>query len=262
MTLHTTELGDAGTRVVFLHGLFGQGRNWTTIGRALAEERRILLVDLPNHGRSAWTERVDYAEMSDEVAALLEPGDALVGHSMGGKVAMMTALRHRDVVERLVVADMSPVTYPGGSEFRHYVDAMRSLDLGSVQTRADADRTLADAVPDPSVRAFLLQNLRRDLAGSGGWMWQMNLEVLGRDLGVLADWPADALAGTAAYDGPVLWLAGERSGYVRPEYADAMRRWFPRYRKAVVKNAGHWLHSEQPEVFTELVRRFTAGPGL
>jgi esterase len=261
--LHTTAMGEGGSRIVFLHGLFGQGRNWTTIGRALSDAHRVLLVDLPDHGRSPWTDRIDYAGMADEVARLLAAGDTVVGHSMGGKVAMMTALRHREVVERLVVADMSPVTYAGGTEFARFVAAMRGLDLGALSSREDADRALAPAVPDPSVRAFLLQNLRRDLgSGDGGWRWQMNLEVLGRDLDVLTAWPAEDLAGVPAYDGPVLWLAGERSRYVTAEYAEEMRRWFPHHRKVVIKNAGHWLHSEQPEVFTELVRRFSAGPGL
>jgi pimeloyl-ACP methyl ester carboxylesterase len=263
--LHTTAIGDAGPRVAFLHGLFGQGRNWTQIGKALAQgdpERphRVLLVDLPHHGRSAWNDRFDYLLVADQVAeALASDGPVtLVGHSLGGKVAMVLALRHPELVERLCVVDVSPVAYDHLSQFEGYVAAMRGLDLASLKQRGDADVAMSEAVPDATVRAFLLQNLRRD---GDGWRWQMNLDVLGDELAVIGDWPEDELAGVPAYDGPVLWIAGERSEYVMPEYAAAMDRWFPRNRLTTVKNAGHWVHSEQPEVFVEVLRRFVDGAG-
>jgi pimeloyl-ACP methyl ester carboxylesterase len=262
---HSTSLGDQGSRVVFLHGLFGQGRNWTQIGKALAhpsetqperaDQHRVLLVDLPHHGRSSWADHFDYVEVADQVAELLSADDpvALVGHSLGGKVAMVLALSRPELVERLCVVDVSPVAYDRLSDFAGYVAAMRGLDLGSLSTRGAADDALSGAVPDPTVRAFLLQNLRRD---GDGWRWQANLEVLGADLSVIGSWPEDQLAGTAPYTGPVLWLAGARSDYIRPEYAGAMDRWFPRNRLVTVKEAGHWVHSEQPEVFVEILRRF------
>lgn len=254
--LHTTLLGQQGPSVVFLHGLFGQGRNWTQIGKALADRYRVLLVDLPHHGRSQWAEEFDYLHLADEVAALLEEhGPAtVVGHSMGGKVAMLLALRRPELVERLCVVDMSPVAYPGGTEFRGYIDAMQAMDLSAISTREQADAALAPAAPDPTVRAFLLQNLRRE---GTGWRWQANLDVLGRDLERLTGWPEDAV-GDRVYDGPVLWVGGERSGYVTDEYAAAMDRWFPRNRRVTIKGAGHWVHAEKPEVFVEVLRRFLA----
>lgn len=250
--LHTTLLGTEGPLVVFLHGLFGQGRNWTQIGKALTDRNRVLLVDLPHHGRSAWPDSFDYVAVADQVAAILDEPVVLVGHSLGGKVAMLVALRHPGKVERLAVVDMSPVVYPGARDFRGYIDAMQAMDLAALKTREDAEDALAPAVPDPSVRAFLLQNLRRD---GSGWRWQANLDVLGRDLDQVSDWPADQLDGLV-YDGPVLWIAGERSGYVTDEFAPAMDRWFPRNRRVTVKGAGHWVHSEKPEVFVEVLRRF------
>ncbi|WP_300681984.1 alpha/beta fold hydrolase [Nocardioides sp.] len=260
MHLHTTALGTSGSRVVFLHGLFGQGRNWHTLGKALAERHRVTLVDLPNHGRSEWTERIDYAEMADAVAALLEQGDpvTLVGHSMGGKVAMMVALRHPELVESLVVADMSPVRYGAEDESTtggvlSYAAMLRDLDLSHAPRREDVDALVATTVPSATVRGFLLQNLRhRD----GGWVWAANIDLLARDGAVLADWPEAELAGTPPYDGPVLWIAGGESSYVRPEYDDAMRRWFPRYRKVTMKGVGHWVHSERPELFRQILEQF------
>ncbi len=259
-SLHTTELGDTGSLVVFAHGLFGQGRNWTQIGKALADpdrpdRHRVLLVDLPHHGRSGWEDEFDYVGIADRVAGLLDADDpvALVGHSLGGKVAMVLALRHPDLVERLCVVDVSPVAYDRLSQFESYIAAMRGLDLGSLSRRDDADAALADAVPDPTVRGFLLQNLRRD---GEGWRWQVNLDVLGADLSEIGGWPEDRLSGATPYPGPVLWLAGGRSDYVAPTYAAAMDRWFPTNRLVTIKQAGHWVHSEQPEVFLEVLRRF------
>jgi len=244
--------------VVFLHGLFGQGKNWTGVAKQVADRHRVLLVDLPHHGRSAWPERFDLAEAAADVLATL-PGDepvAVVGHSLGGKVAMVLALLHPARVARLCVADISPVSYARGREFPGYIAAMRGMDLATVTRRSDADRLLAPAVPDDTVRSFLLQNLRRDPAAPSGWSWQLNLEVLDRDLATISAWPEGELAGVAPYDGPVLWLAGERSSYVRPEYEPAMDRWFPRNRKVTLKDTGHWLHSERPDLFVEVLRRF------
>ena len=263
--LHTTELGDQGSRVVFAHGLFGQGRNWTQVGKALADparpdRHRVLLVDLPHHGRSTWAEGFDYLTIADQVAELLSADDpvALVGHSLGGKVAMVLALRHPELVERLCVVDVSPVAYDHLSQFERYVAAMRGLDLGSLARRGDAEAALAEVVPDATVRGFLLQNLRRD---GDGWRWQVNLDVLGAALPVIAGWPEDRLAGTPPYAGRVLWVAGARSDYVTPAYTDAMDRWFPAHRLVTVKDAGHWVHAEQQGVFLEVLRRFLEAPG-
>ena len=253
--LHTTAHGAHGSPVVFCHGLFGQGRNWTQVAKALADDHRVLLPDMPHHGRSPWSDSFDYVAVADRVAGLLTAADpvALVGHSMGGKIAMLVALRHPELVERLCVVDVSAVAYPRTGEFAGYIDAMQSLDLSALERRADADTALAEAVPHPTIRSFLLQNLRRDDAG---WSWQLNLDVLGRHLDELRGWPGDRLAGVAPYAGPVLWLGGAESDYVRDEYAAAMDALFPRNRRVTVKGAGHWVHSEQPEVFTEVLRRF------
>ncbi|HYF73013.1 MAG TPA: alpha/beta fold hydrolase, partial [Nocardioides sp.] len=196
--LHVTSLGESGPLVAFCHGLFGQGKNWTSIAKAVAEDHRVLLVDMPHHGRSAWPERFDYVDVADRVATLFSADDpvALVGHSMGGKAAMVLALRHPELVERLCVVDISPVDYSAGErgtgEFAGYIEAMLGLDLTTLEHRRDADAALTEAVPNSTVRSFLLQNLHHH---AGQWSWRPNLEVLGRDLELLGGWPEEALSG-------------------------------------------------------------------
>jgi len=267
--LHARTLGEAGPRVVFVHGLFGQGKNWTTIAKGLSGDHRVTLLDLPNHGHSPWTDQVDYVDMAEMVAAELgsygEPV-TLVGHSMGGKVALTLALRHPELLRALVVVDIAPVEYPvtGGrtddpdeeaSPFAHYIAAMRALDVDSLRTRADADAALRTAVPSRMVRSFLLQSLVREGAGpDGGWRWRLNLELLERDLGALRGFPEPPPG--ARYDGPVLWIAGANSHYVLSEDRPRMEELCPNTRLVRVKNAGHWVHAEQPEVFLETLARF------
>ena len=162
---------------MFCHGLFGQGKNWTQIAKALSPDHRVLLLDMPNHGRSPWTESFDYVELADLVADELPARPVRSsGHSMGGKIAMCLALRHPELVERLVVVDVAPVAYASGREFVGYVETMRALDLSAIERRDQADEALREAVPNPVVRSFLLQNLRRT---GDGWHWQVNLDLLG-----------------------------------------------------------------------------------
>jgi pimeloyl-ACP methyl ester carboxylesterase len=267
--LASRTVGGAGPHVVFVHGLFGQRKNWTTIAKGLADRHRVTLVDLPDHGSSPWTERVDYLDMAERLAAELralgEPV-TLVGHSMGGKVSMQLALRHPELLRALVVVDVAPSDYPEhgartddpdeeATPFAGYIAGMRALDLDILQTRDDADAALQAAVPSRMVRSFLLQSLVRD--GGEGWRWRLNLETLGRDLGRLRGFPAPPEGAT--FDGPVLWIAGANSTYVLPQDRARMDELFPSTRLVRIKNAGHWVHSEQPQVFLEALRRFLAG---
>jgi pimeloyl-ACP methyl ester carboxylesterase len=262
-------LGEEGPRIVFVHGLFGQGKNWTTIAKGLSDDHRVTLFDLPNHGHSPWTDRVDYQDMADTLAGELEVmGEpvTLVGHSMGGKVAMLLALGRPELLRALVVVDIAPSEYPlsGGrtddpdeeaSPFADYIAAMQALDLGSLRTRQDADDALRNAVPSRMVRNFLLQSLVREGLGTGGgWRWRLNLELLERDLGNLRSFPP--IPPGTHFDGPVLWVAGADSTYVLPEDRPRMDALFPATRLVRIKNSGHWVHSEQPEVFLETLRRF------
>ncbi|NHA66959.1 alpha/beta fold hydrolase [Phycicoccus flavus] len=259
--LNTLAVGTAGPRVAFLHGLFGQGRNWTQIAKALSgpdgDAARCLLVDLPDHGRSPWSEDFSYAGYADAVAATLEahaPGEqwVVVGHSLGGKVSMVLTLTHPDLVASLVVVDIAPRGYGSLERFQGYIDEMRGLPLAALTSRADAEGRFAE--PDPGVKSFLLQNLRRS---GTEWSWQANLDLVHADAergsgSLIAGFPD--LAG-ARWDGPVVWLAGGESEYVRDEDVPAMRALFPRTRLVRVNGAAHWVHTDAPGVVVETLRR-------
>jgi pimeloyl-ACP methyl ester carboxylesterase len=237
---------------VFLHGLLGQGKNWATIAKALAPASG-LLVDLPDHGRSPWSDDVSYEGMADAVIDLLrglEQPVTLVGHSMGGKVAMLVALREPSLVGKLVVVDISP-TVRTADEFVGYLDAMLALDLDHISSRGEADALMRPAAPDDTVRGFLLQSLQRTHTG---WAWRPNLAGLRRSLARIGGWPAPS----GSYDGPVLWFRGERSSYVTEDDLPAMRALFPKVRLVTIKNAGHWVHADQPDVLSESLAHWVA----
>lgn len=247
-----------GVPLVVAHGLFGSGRNWGAISRRLAEGpggRRVIAVDMRNHGDSPKDPRHDYEAMADDLAALIAEaapqGRAdVLGHSMGGKAAMVLALRHPDRVRRLVVADIAPVRYEHSQ--MPYVVAMQGIDLSTVRRRADADAALADAVESPSLRAFLLQNL----AFSGGTgTWKLNLDALAEQMPKIMAFPE----GGSPFAGPTLFLTGALSDYVRPGHHDRIRALFPAARFEALAGADHWLHADAPEAFAAAVSAFLDG---
>lgn len=250
MRLAVTSLG-AGPPVLFLHGLFGQGRNFAAIARPLAARARVLLPDLRNHGGSPHADGMSYREMARDVAETLDAegiaSAAVIGHSMGGKVAMTLALTEPARVSRLIVSDIAPRRYAG--TLARYAEAMRALPLAPGLTRAAADAALAPAVPDPGVRAFLLHSLRFDTSPPS---WRVGLEQIIAGMADILDFPDLA----TPYDGPALFVAGERSDYITPDDRPRIRALFPRARFASVKGAGHWVHADQPEAFRAIVEAF------
>lgn len=255
--LRYREFGAAGApAVLVLHGLLGSARNWQGIGKQLARRLHVILPDLRNHGASPWAPVMTYPAMAADLIALLERCQlaraAVVGHSMGGKVALTLALMQPQRVSRLVVLDIAPVAYAGPG-FRAYIEAMRALDLGSLTRRADLDRLLAPAVPDPAVRAFLLQGLGAD---GSRLRWQPNLAVLAEQMATLLGFPQDLT--DRRYDGPTLLIRGERSPYVDADGIAACRALCPATRVLTVRGAGHWVHADAPAIVTAALERFLA----
>lgn len=236
--------------LVIAHGLYGSGRNWGVIARRLADRRDVVAVDMRNHGESPRFATQGYPEMAADLAEVIEslgPAVDLLGHSMGGKAAMYLALTRPDLIRRLIVADIAPVAYT--HDQTRNAQAMASLDLTRIRTRAEADAALADRIDDPTLRAFFLQSL--DLRTQPP-RWKLNLAVLQAEMPKIVGWPDTQ----GQFPNPTLFLSGAQSSYVRPEHRETIRTLFPKARFARIPDAGHWLHAEKPREFEATVRVF------
>ena len=245
--LNTVTYGEpSGARpLLIVHGLFGSARNWGAIAKRLADRGEVISVDMRNHGESPWRTTHSYADMADDLAGMIGEGTDVIGHSMGGKAAMLLALERPELVNRLVVADIAPVRY--GHTQMHLIEAMRNVDLSAVETRRDADEQLAAEVAEPGVRAFLLQSL--DVKAR---RWRLNLDVLANEMDKVLAFPDVE----GRFDGPALFLTGSESDYVKREDRPGIKALFPEARFAKLPGAGHWLHAERPREFEAAVRTF------
>jgi len=234
--------------LLIAHGLYGSARNWGVIAKRLSDERQVVAVDMRNHGNSPWTERHRYADMADDLAEVIEAfgGKAdVLGHSMGGKAAMMLALTHGDAVHRLILGDIAPVPY--GHSQMQFIDAMRAVDLSKIEKRSDAEAQLSALGVEPALQSFFTQSL--DLKEK---RWRLNLDVLAADMDQILSFPEVS----GHWDGPALFLTGADSDYVRPEHRPRIQALFPQARFARLSGAGHWLHADKPREFEATVRAF------
>ncbi|HTY37641.1 MAG TPA: alpha/beta fold hydrolase [Bacteroidota bacterium] len=253
MKLFFQEYG-SGPALVILHGLLGTLDNWHTLSRRFASSYRVLAADLRNHGRSPHSDHLSYNEMAEDVLELLDDQHVstsfVLGHSMGGKVAMTLALQHPDRVGKLIVVDIAPRSYkPLHDELVH---ALMSVDLSRYTSRQDIDETLSQSIPDRAVRQFLMKNLARDPSGS--FIWKANLSTIARrDAEISVDITADT-----PFPKPTLFVRGNRSDYITETDTPLIHRMFPSARIETIE-AGHWVHAEAPAQFAEVVERFLSG---
>ena len=253
LPLHHIIHGDDGDWIMLLHGLFGSGDNLNTLAKSLAEHNRVVLVDLRNHGRSPHSEVMTLALMADDIARLQDhlaiESSVVLGHSLGGKVAMQLALSDAARVSKLIVADIAPVAYAAHHDT--VFAALASLDLDTLQSRQQADTELAKTLTETGLRQFLLKGLYRD---GEHYRWRFNLSALReRYDAVLAAPQGEPFAG------PTLFIKGELSNYIGAEHEVEMRRLFPSFEFRMIAGAGHWLHGEKPTAFNRLVRQFIEG---
>lgn len=246
--------GEGKPPLVILHGLLGSARNWQTAGRDLAAHFHVYALDLRNHGDSFHAREMTYEIMAADVVAWLDARGlaraSVLGHSLGGKVAMVLACRHAQRVEKLIVVDIAPKAYPHSHE-REF-GAMQALDLPALASRADAEKRLESRVPDWGVRQFLLSNLERTSAGA--FRWIINLSGITAALPVLE---AGFLAPADRFEGEVLFVLGGRSRYfVSGEDEARVAPHFPRVRYTTMAGSGHSPHFETRERFVEVVRGF------
>ena len=235
--------GPEGTPLLIAHGLFGSARNWGVIAKRLAAARPVIAVDMRNHGGSDWYDSHSYADLAADLAEVIrEPTDVL-GHSMGGKAAMVMALQNPALVNRLIVADIAPVSY--GHSQMGPIDAMRQVDLATVESRSDAKAQLGEL--DPGLADFLLQSL--DMKEK---RWRLNLDVLGTEMDKIIGFPKV----TGQYHGPTLFLSGGNSDYVQRDARPQIKALFPQAKFAKIPRTGHWLHAEKPREFEAAVSAF------
>lgn len=250
--LFARDLGGEGkVPLVVLHGLLGSSRNWQGAGRDLATARRVWALDLRNHGQSPQAEPMDYDVMVEDVIGWLDQHGIeaveLMGHSLGGKVAMALACRHPQRARRLIVVDIAPKDYLSRAHRAEFA-AMHELRLDHLRSRAEAELRMETRVPDLGMRKFLLTNLER--AEDGGWRWAINLPVLTAALPELERSP---LADGERYAGPTRFILGEKSRYVVAADHAGIRTHFPCAEFAVIAGSGHNPHMDAREAFTRAV---------
>lgn len=234
-----------GIPLIIVHGLYGSARNWGVIAKRLSASRPVIAVDLRNHGQSPHLPTHSYPDLAADLAEIIAPhGQAdVMGHSMGGKAAMMLALSQPDLVRRLIVADIAPVAYSHSQ--LPFIHAMRAVDLAAVSKRSDAASQLAALGVEPALQAFFTQSL--DLQQR---RWMLNLDVLEAEMPRIMSFP-ETPAGP--FTAPTLFLSGGASDYVLPDHRPAIRARFPKARMVRIPGAGHWLHAEKPRAFVAAV---------
>jgi esterase len=250
-TLNYTQIGE-GPPLLIIHGLFGSSRNWRTLSQQFASQFTVISIDLRNHGDSPHLDEMNYLVMAQDVINLLDQlqisQTSVIGHSMGGKVAMKLSHLEPDRINLLVVADIGPVTYR--HDYDDLIDAVLRMDLASVGNRKQADVNLTDGIPDPRIRMFLLQNL---VVNEDGLKWKLNWKALKENISQIigfddiSDWHIQT---------PTLFIYGGQSNYLNTEVRELIPRHFSSASFSCIEDAGHWLHAEQPQIFYNKVNDF------
>jgi esterase len=242
-----------GEPVFILHGLFGSGRNWSSISRQLANDYSVFTIDLRNHGASGHADSMRYTEMAKDIVELARQlgvkNVGLIGHSMGGKTAMVASLLYPEFVNKLIVIDIAPVNYPSNHD--ELISAMLALPVEQIENRTQADEYLAANIQEPVLRQFLLQNLLKD---GDRYKWRINLDAIRNNHTLLRQFPDEVR--TLTYEKLTLFLSGALSDYIKPEHDEAISTYFPQHEHVVVDNANHWVHADKPKSVIEEVSRF------
>jgi pimeloyl-ACP methyl ester carboxylesterase len=242
----------SGDPVIILHGLFGSSDNWMSIGRKLAANYRVLLPDARNHGNSFHDPEFNYPAMADDLKKLMRDKNlksaVMIGHSMGGKTAMQLAVEHPEMVEKLVVVDISPRPYP--VHHQQILDAYNSIRLDGLQSRNEADQQMAMIIESPYIRQFLLKNLSRNESGS--YEWKINLKIIEKNIEAVGM----GISSEKPYKGPSLFIRGENSDYVHQYELPEIQKLFLNAALETIPDAGHWLHAEKPDLVLTILQDF------
>ncbi len=252
MQLNYKRFGE-GRPLIILHGLFGSARNWQGIARALSETHLVITPDLRNHGQSPHADSMTYQDMATDICKLVDQlkliDPIVLGHSMGGKVAMAMALMKPETLGGMVVADIAPVTYE--HDFEDLITAMRNLSLANIKTRAEAESILAEQLDSANLVRFIMQNLVRT---NEGFQWRINLQQITNSLPELGQFPSELKHHSTRL--PALFIGGANSSYVRSIHNTAIFHHFPAAEINMIDDAGHWLHADKPNEFIDKVQSF------
>lgn len=256
MKLFYRETGQ-GTPLIIQHGLFGAGDNWLTAARLLEGQYRVILPDARNHGQSPHDGAFNYKVMADDLAELLDQlgleSALFAGHSMGGKAVMQLAVSWPERVQKLAVVDIAPRHYP--VHHQTILDAFAAIDTQKLKSRKEADEAMAAYIKDMGTRQFLLKNLTR--ADEGGFTWKLNLPVIREQIENVGE----ALTGGARYNKPTLFIGGQNSDYIQAQDEALIKSHFPQARIEMIVGAGHWVHAENPEAVSQLMKDFFSENG-
>ncbi|MFT2091196.1 alpha/beta fold hydrolase [Paraglaciecola sp. 2405UD69-4] len=237
--------------IILIHGLFGSLDNLSGLRRLFCEHFQVLSIDLPDHGKSGFTQAFsfkNYAQLISQTLTDLEIHKAIfVGHSLGGKIAMQIALDNSNLVERLVIIDIAPVEYR--PRHNQVLAGLNAVDLANLESRKQAEQTLGEYIQEAGVRQFLLKSLYNQ---EDKWFWRFNLELLQRDYKKLSG----AITADHSYDKPVLFIKGQLSDYLLAEHKNDTLKLFPKSQSKMITGVGHWLHAEKPKVCYEMIMSF------
>ena len=251
MKLNFKKTGE-GKPLIILHGLFGSADNWFTIARDLGKHYTLYLVDQRNHGDSPHTDAWNYDVMAEDIANLMKAEKLetahIMGHSMGGKTAMKFALTHPEMVEKLIVADIAPRHYPVHHE--KILEGLNAIDLSTIKNRKEADDKLAEYIKEAGIRQFLLKSLGRD--SDGNFIWKVNLSVITDNIEAVGE----EIDSDRTFENTTLFMGGENSDYIKDSDKNDIDRLFPNNHLIYIKDAGHWLHAEQPAAVAESIKAF------
>ncbi|SEL64570.1 esterase [Colwellia chukchiensis] len=248
--LNYQQLGQ-GKDIILIHGLFGRLENLNMVAKALAEQYRVTSVDVRNHGDSFHDSVMDYTTMAQDIVELMQhlaiESAVVLGHSMGGKIAMELALNCPEKVQKLIVADIAPVQYP--AHHNKIIAGLQALNFSTMKRRQDADKQLAHYVDSLSVRQFLLGNLTNE---NGNFSFKCNIDYIEKNYANIMQ----AYQGDNQYLGTTLFIKGANSDYILPEHRSNIVRLFPNSRARIIQGAGHWLHAEKTQAFNRSIINF------
>jgi esterase len=247
MNLHFQSIG-SGQPFIILHGLFGSSGNWRTIAKSLSEKYQVLTVDLRNHGKSPHDDLMDYQVMTNDLFEFISQqklhNPIILGHSMGGKVAMQYVLQNPTDVAALIVVDIAPVTYQHG--FEEILLGLKNLPVNELTSRKQADEILSESIKEFGLRQFFLQNLAQE---QGQFFWRINISAIFQHMHFISGFPEQ----NSTFEGKTLFVRGANSDYVTDQHQQALNRYFPEAEIETVDNAGHWVHAEQSEMFLQVL---------